>query len=134
MTPSVPSAVEGLWPLLFVRDIQRSLRFYTEQLGFEVVGRAEAKGSLYWCRLKREGASFMLQQHDAPERFQSLPAPSVVFYFVCDDVDAVFTELSGKGLTLTRPTEAYYGMKQLPVPDPDGYDVIFESRTDAWGE
>lgn len=126
--------VQGLWPLLFVSDIQRSLAFYTGQLGFEVVGRAESGAGLSWCRLQRGAASFMLQQHEAPERFQPLPPATVVLYFVCDDADAVFLKLTEKGMTLDRPTVAYYGMKQLAVPDPDGYDVIFESRTEAWGE
>jgi hypothetical protein len=27
---------------------------------------------------------------------------------------------------------ADYGMKQIFVPDPDGYTICFESPTDAW--
>ena len=53
----------------------------------------------------------------------------VCFYFVCDDADAMHAELSSRGLNLERPTVAYYGMTQLFVPEPDGYEVCFESET-----
>ena len=36
-------------------------------------------------------------------------------------------ELSSRGMQLAPPTIAYYGMKQLVVPEPDGYFICFES-------
>jgi len=54
----------------------------------------------------------------------------VVFYFVCDDADAMYAELSSRGVQLKPPTVAHYGMKQIFVPEPDGYLVCFESPTD----
>jgi len=127
-----PATVEQLWPLLFVSDIRRSLEFYSQALGFEVVGRAEGENGVFWCRLQRGGACLMLQQQDSARALAVPPAPSVGFYFVCEDVDAVFAELVEKGLAVGPPAEAYYGMKQIHVPDPDGYEMVFESRTEAW--
>ncbi|MDH3206697.1 MAG: VOC family protein [Gemmatimonadota bacterium] len=127
-----PSPVRDLWPLLFVRDIGRSIQFYTDALGFEVVGKAEGEDGIFWCRLRRGGACFMMQQLDSGADLATPPAPSVGFYFVCDDVDEVFAEFARRGLALDAPAEAYYGMRQLSVPDPDGYGVIFESPTEAW--
>ena len=49
---------------LAVEDIDRSIDFYHNTLGFAVVGRAEAEGRLFWCRVERGGASIMLQQAD----------------------------------------------------------------------
>jgi hypothetical protein len=36
-------------------------------------------------------------------------------------------ELTARGLALAPPTVAYYGMKQLFVVDPDGYELCFEN-------
>lgn len=121
-----------IWPLLFVRDIRRSASFYREQLGFAMAGRAGADDDFFWCRLERDGSSIMLQQADDPASMRDAPAPTVVIYVVCDDVDALHAELTGRGLPLDPPEDAYYGMRQLHVPEPDGYTLVFETRTPAW--
>jgi predicted enzyme related to lactoylglutathione lyase len=53
----------------------------------------------------------------------------VIFYFVCDDADQMHAELTDRGLTLAAPKTAYYGMRQVTVPDPDGYVLCFENPT-----
>ncbi len=126
------SAVRQLWPLLFVRDIRQSVDFYTDRLGFDVVGKAEGEDGMFWCRLERGGACLMLQQGSPDDDSSGPPAPSVTFYFICEDVDAVFAECSDRGLSLDPPTVAYYGMKQLFVPDPDGYGLCFETPMEGW--
>ena len=126
--------IRQLWPLLWVRDIRRSIAFYRDRLGFAVVGQADTDGKLYWCRLERDGASLMLQQAEAEDALAESPGNGVSFYFVCDDVDGLYAELSSRGLQLQPPTVAYYGMKQLAVPEPDGYAIWFESSTENWSE
>jgi hypothetical protein len=73
----------------------------------------------------------MLQQMDAGDSFiRSRDA----FYIVCDDADDIYEELSGKGLEIKPPSVAYYGMNQVAVPEPDGREIVFESRTKDWAE
>ena len=62
--------IRQLWPLLLVQDINRSVEFYRDLLGFAMVGRAEWEGKFYWCRLERGGACLMLREaeSDAPPR------------------------------------------------------------------
>lgn len=118
-----------IWPLLWVNDIDQSLGFYTHKLGFDVVGRSEEDGVLDWCRLERGGASIMLQRR---ERGGSAPASrDISLYVVCDDAAGLYNEFKGRGMELSPPTEAEYGMLQLFVPEPDGYALCFESPTDS---
>jgi uncharacterized glyoxalase superfamily protein PhnB len=123
------ATVRELWPLLVVCDIDRSLAFYRDRLGFDVVAEAQSDGRVFWCRLHRGGASIMLQQAEAEDGSAEGRGRGVVLYFVCDDADAVHREFAAGGLSLPAPAVAYYGMKQLFVPDPDGYAVCFESPT-----
>ena len=131
-TAAQVATVRHLWPLLAVEDIDRSINFYQSKLGFSIVGRAEADGRLFWCRLERGGASIMLQQADEEDGPVGDRGRGVAFFFVCDDADRLHAELSSRGLQLARVTVAEYGMKQLFVPEPDGYSICFESPTETW--
>ena len=124
--------VRQVWPLLAVEDIDRSINFYQHKLGFSIVGRAEADGRLFWCRLERGGASIMLQQADEDDGPAGDRGRGVAFFFVCDDAERLHAELSSRGLQLARVTVAEYGMKQLFVSEPDGYSICFESPTETW--
>jgi len=120
--------VRQLQPLLAVQDIDRSIEFYRDRLGFSLVGQADSDGKIFWCRVERDGASVMLQQAEDEE---DGPAEGrgrgIIFYFVCDDANAMYSELVSRGLKLDPPRTAYYGMNQLFVPEPNGYALCFES-------
>lgn len=126
-TPAT-AEVTDLWPLLFVHDMKRSLAFYEEQLGFTRVGAAKGDdGAIFWCRLQRGRASLMLQQDCAEDGPTAGRGRGVGLYVICDDADRLYAEFTARGLALAPPTTAYYGMRQLTVPEPDGYYLCFES-------
>ena len=54
-------------PFLGVTDIERSLRFYLDGLGFAIKHKWEPEGRIRWCWLTRGGASLMLQEFAKPE-------------------------------------------------------------------
>ena len=124
--------VRHIWPLLAVQDINRSVEFYQDRLGFTVVGKAESDGKMFWCRLERGGSSIMLQQAEDEDGPAEDRGRGISFYFICDDADAMYADLLSRGLQLRPPSLAYYGMKQLFVPEPDGYSICFESPTKDW--
>ncbi len=126
--------IRQLWPLLPVSDIDRSVGFYRDKLGFTIVGEANDDRGVFWCRLGRAGASIMLERTGHASRPLPQGAPAISLYFVCDDADALYAELVERGLALDPPTTAYYGMRQVFVPDPDGHSVCFESPTEDWSE
>lgn len=127
--PLDSAGTREVWPLLVVSDLEASLRHYVERLGFETVGQAVDEDGAYWCRLRRGGASLMLQRGAGAVR---PPGSNVQLYFICDDVDALATEVRSRGVDLGAPVDAPYGMRQLRLPDPDGYEIWFETRTGDW--
>jgi predicted enzyme related to lactoylglutathione lyase len=48
----------------------------------------------------------------------------VNFVFSCDNLDATYTELKEKGVSLNAPTTAVWGGKELPFRDPDGNKIL----------
>jgi uncharacterized glyoxalase superfamily protein PhnB len=119
--------VRQLKPLLAVADIQRSVEFYRDRLGFTLTGEAENEGKMFWCSMERGGSAIMLQQAEDEDGPAEGRGRGISFYFICDDADAIYAELTSRGLHLSPPSIAYYGMKQVVVPEPDGYYICFES-------
>jgi uncharacterized glyoxalase superfamily protein PhnB len=121
------TAIRELVPLLSVQDIDHSAAFYRDQLGFEMTTTWVPNGQLLWCRLQRSGSAIMLQQADAEDGPAENRGHGVHFYFNCDDVDDLCAEFAQRGLHLNPPTLAFYGLKQVFLQDPDGYELCFQS-------
>jgi catechol 2,3-dioxygenase-like lactoylglutathione lyase family enzyme len=123
------ATVRNIVPLLFVEDLERSVAFYCDSLGFVLVNEWKPDGKLAWSRLKRGTAALMLQQstdEDGPAAGRGR-GRGVEFFFLCDDAGALHAEFTTRGLDLKRPTVAFYGMNQLFLQDPDGYQLCFQS-------
>jgi glyoxylase I family protein len=126
--------IRGMAPLFQVFDMPISIAFYRDVLGFEVVSRSKPRGEHFdWALLELHGVELML--NTAYEEDARPPAPDPVrfaahedtcLYFGCPDVDAAYACLRARGVTLRAPEVAHYGMKQLYVRDPDGYNLCFQ--------
>lgn len=112
-------------PLLMVSRIQASVEFYEQQLGFRRTTTWEPEGQLRWCRLELHRVAIMLQQAGAGVPVSG--ATGVTLYFNCLDAQAVHAQLTANGLSLAPPEVAFYGMLQVELTDPDGYQLVFQS-------
>ena len=119
-------------PLFQVFDMRRSVAWYRDMLGFEVVQSHEPDGHLYWAMLRLGDATLTLNaQYEDEDRPAQEPPSSpghrdVTLYFDCPDVDAAHKHLGAKGVKSSGPKVTYYKMKQLAVTDPDGYELCFQ--------
>jgi glyoxylase I family protein len=134
--------VEGFAPLIQVFDMPTSVAFYRDILGFEVVTTSPPRDrdDFDWGLLRLQGIELML--NTAYEADDRPPTPDgsrvaahgdTAFFFGCRDVDAAYTYLRAKGLDLKPPAIAPYGMKQLYLKDPDGYEICLQWRVSADG-
>jgi glyoxylase I family protein len=126
--------VRGVCALLQVFDMPTSVRFYRDVLGFEVVQTSEREGDQFdWGVLRLNGAEVMLNTAYEQEHRPARPDPARVaahgdtgLYFGCLDVDAAYRHLRDHAIDVQEPTIAPYGMRQLYVHDPDGYELCFQ--------
>ena len=126
--------VREVVPFLAVAELQASLAFYVDGLGFAMEGKWVDEGVLRWCRLRRGGASLMLQQfrtsgHDA-RRFTSAKGEGVELCFFCADAVAFYRAVRERGIAATEP-QVGNAMWVTEMTDPDGYRLLFESPTDV---
>jgi len=120
-----------------VYDVPTSVAFYRDILGFEVVNTSppfsSAKDDYSWAMLGLNGVELMLNnmyedniRPAAPDPARSAAHTDTIFYFMCRDPDAVYDYLRERGVAAHPPANAYYGMRQVFVTDPDGYGLCFQ--------
>ena len=130
--------IRGLAPLLQVFDMPTSIGFYRDVQGFQIVGSdGKPVPNNDWVLLELNGAQLMLNTAYEAEHRPSQPDGKrrtahrdTCIYFGCPDVDAAYTHLRDKGVQLKPPKVAPYGMKQLYLLDPDGFELCFQWRAD----
>ena len=117
-------------PFLMVSNIEASLRYYIDGLGFRMTNKWVDQGKLRWCWLELGGAALMLQEY----RKDRVPAgklgEGVSICFQCADAVKIYREITSRGIQAKRPFVGN-AMWVTAVTDPDGYKLDFESPTTA---
>jgi predicted enzyme related to lactoylglutathione lyase len=115
-----PSAVRTTFehanPILRVADLQRTLRYYVDVLGFT---NAEWGGDDFTC-VGRDGAGIYLCEGDQGQ------AGTWVWIGV-SDVETLHEEYREKGATILHPPENFPWALEMKVGDPDGHVLRFGS-------
>ena len=122
--------IQQVVPFLMITNMEASLRFYVEGLGFTITKKWIDEGKLRWCWLQLEGAAIMLQEY-RPDRIPTIKrGEGVSICFQCKDALALYRTFLSRDL---NPREPFVGnaMWVTILPDPDGYKLDFESPTDA---
>lgn len=131
----------GFATLLQVFDMPISLAFYRDVLGFQVASEVPEDDQCDWVMLTLHGSELMLntayEQHErprAPDPARVAAHGDVSLFFDCEDVDAAYAHLRERNVAASAPTIADYGMKQLYLKDPDGYEICLQHPVRESGE
>ena len=112
-----------LMPNLTVNDMQASIRFYTEGLGFEVEERHESEGQLRFVVLKSGNARLGLGQDDfAKGRNRSKGVGQRFWLTTKADIEGLAERAKAAGLALdSGPEKMPWGPMGFAFTDPDGF-------------
>jgi catechol 2,3-dioxygenase-like lactoylglutathione lyase family enzyme len=111
-------------PILNVKDVEASLRFYVDRLGFTSPWRYDEDGTAHVAQVDRQGCALILAR-SWPEKigkglmFISLntePEAQVA------SLDALRAEFEARGVPVK---EGSWGYRLLVVDDPDGNQLLF---------
>lgn len=118
--------LRGVSPSFTANDLQRSIAFYRDVLGF-VVGdewRGE-NGVLNGCEMHAGSVVFMLNQDDfAKGRDRKKGLGTRLHVSTAQDVDRLASEIKARGGTLDQePTDMPWGERVFMITDPDGFKL-----------
>ena len=114
-------------PVLHVADVEASLRFYVDRLGFTSPWRYDEGGRVYVAQVDRQGCALILAD-TWPEKigkglmFISLNVEPQSHEAAIAALDALRAELEAKGVPVG---DGSWGYRLLVVDDPDGNQLFF---------
>jgi len=114
-------------PVLVVMDVEISLRFYVNQLGFTSPWRYGEDGRAHVAQVERQGCALILAD-TWPEKigkgliFISMNVEQETHEGAIAALDALRMELEAKGVPVK---DGSWGYRLLVVDDPDGNQLFF---------
>jgi lactoylglutathione lyase len=123
--------LRSLEPSLTVDDLERSLRFYTDVLGFFAGERWSDGGVLRGVMLKAGVCEVGLSQDDwAKGRNRKKGEGLRISCQTAQDIDALAARIKAGGGRITEgPVDTAWGTRSLSVDDPDGFHLtIYRKR------
>jgi len=129
-------------PFFGVTNMEASLRFYVEGLGFtmkrwwipdEADGQHDYRpdGRIRWCWLELGEAAIMLQEFLPGRQPKEPVGTGVNICFQCENALALYREFKSRGIQTRNRPSVGNRLWVVPVTDPDGYRMEFSSPTDA---
>ncbi len=144
--PDSAAAFSRLTPILTTDDMDATIAFYRDMLGFEVTGKMPEQNPT-WCSLRRDDAAIMFtspdedghdhdeddghtHDHDEDDGHSHDHEHSGAnrlwtMYVYSEDVDTLWEELKGETNVAYPLYDTHYGMREFGVRDSDGNMLSF---------
>ena len=110
--------------VLLVTDMEASLRFYVERLGFAIPWRYDEDGRTRVAQVERDGIAMILS-----DQWPAKAGKGLMFISIngtCEAqiaaLDALRAEFEGKGVAVK---DGSWGYRLLVIEDPDGNQLFF---------
>ncbi|MCG8406318.1 MAG: VOC family protein [Phycisphaerales bacterium] len=114
---------EEVNPVLPVRDVRKSVRFYVDKLGFAGLFQ-DSEDDPHYVGVKRDAVELHLQWHDS-EEWSRVERPMLRLRI--EDVDRLFDEYKDKGVfhEHTQLRDTPWGTREFAFFDPDMNGLTF---------
>ena len=113
--------VYNMQPSLQTRDMQQTIEFWTDVLGFRL-DEAAPEDAPTWCAMHSGNARLMWTVLEP-----GVQAPELTgrIYLYPDDVETAWAAVKDRAEVLEEPHLTDYGMREFALRDPNGYVLAF---------
>ncbi len=121
--------VRSLVPTITVNDLQRSLKFYRDGLGFAVSEEMNEDGKLIGAMLEAGEAKMGISQDDFAKGRDRVKGVGIRLYLETEQsIEEIAKQAKAAGITPTDgPGPLPWGPMGLTVTDPDGFKLTISN-------
>lgn len=122
--------LRAMMPAITATDLQASLAWYRDVLGFTVAEEYKNEGRVMGVRLQAGTVQIMLGQDDFAKGRDRQKGAGLRFYCTtAQDVDQLAAAIKERGGQLTHePTDQPWGTRDFGVVDPDGFNISISTE------
>lgn len=124
-----PFEAQTLSVSLTVRDLEASLGWYRDVIGFEIDQKHERDGQLRAVSLRAGAVRILIGQDDGAKGWDRAKGEGISLHFTTSqDVDALARRVLDHGGSLeSAPVDTPWGARVFRVLDPDGFKLAISS-------
>ena len=121
--------LRSVGPSFTVADVEKSLTWYRDVMGFKVGERWEDGGKLLGVEISAGRCMFMIGQDDWKKGRDRVKGEGFRLYCQTDqDVDRLAARIKSRGGNLVHePRDEEWGARALTVDDPDGFRITIST-------
>ena len=115
---------------LTVKDLEKSLAWYRDVVGFTVDQKHERAGKLMAVSLKAGDVRILINQDDGAKGLDRVKGDGFSLQFTTDqDIDEIAKRIRSHGNKLeSEPANMPWGARVFRLHDPDGFKLVISSN------
>ena len=123
--------LNSLTPNLMVNDVEETIEYYTDVLGFTLLMTVPETGKLDWAMVKRNDVVLMFQttkslKEGVPRLAGEKPGGGLTFYIKVDRISEMHEELFNNEAEIISDLEStFYNTIEFSIADINGYVLTF---------
>ncbi len=122
--------MESLSPNLMVENVNQTVVFYEEVLGFQLVGCVPEEGVFNWAMMSNGNAVVMFQTRESLteelQYFENKPiGGTFTLYIKLKNIEDYFSKIKDKVQVLKHLDKTFYGSTEFSIADINGYVLTF---------
>lgn len=114
---------------LAVKDLEKSLTWYRDRVGFFVEERIQRSGKLSAVALKAGDVRILITQDDGGSGWDKVKGAGFTLHFTtAQDIDGLAQAIKQRGGRLESEPEGSTGSRVIKLRDPDGFRLVISSK------
>ncbi len=123
----------SLTPNLMVDDVNATVDFYRDILGFNLIVSVPESGRFNWAMMGSGGALLMFQTRESlgeelPMLAERPIQGGLTLYTKLKGLDELHERVKSTGIVVKEPYTAFYGPREFVIQDPNGYLICFSEE------
>lgn len=120
-------------PNLMVKDVNKTVDFYTNILGFTKTDSVPETGQWVFAIVKSGNVMFMFQEENSikeeyPQLTKFPQGGGLTFYIHVSDIHTLYEKLKNKVTVVKDLHETFYGSTDFAIEDCNGYILTFSQN------